>query len=164
MYNSQNVLLRINALIDSKKVVKKEMFAKIGLHENTLSNMKNSMPKADNLAKIADYLECSVDYLLGRTNSITLSDSNKPPKEADKQKFYKTPSRTLYTYRFNSKTGVMVSAKTTKSSVESLLLEPDTSNNDTLELVKLIQSLSSTDKAQVLGYIHKLKEGVPVHV
>ena len=28
-----------------------------------------TMPKADNLAKIADYLGCSVDYLLGRTDN-----------------------------------------------------------------------------------------------
>lgn len=33
-----------------------------------MSNMKTSMPKADNLAKIADHLNCSVDYLLGRTD------------------------------------------------------------------------------------------------
>lgn len=33
-----------------------------------MSNMKTSMPKADNLARIADYLDCSVDYLLGRTD------------------------------------------------------------------------------------------------
>lgn len=27
------------------------------------------VPQADNLAKIADYLDCSVDYLLGRTDN-----------------------------------------------------------------------------------------------
>ncbi len=30
--------------------------------------MKSSVPKADNLAKIADELKCSVDYLLGRSD------------------------------------------------------------------------------------------------
>ena len=34
-----------------------------------MSNMKTSMPKSDNLAKIADYLDCSVDYLLGRVDT-----------------------------------------------------------------------------------------------
>lgn len=42
------------------------MFSELGLGKNTLSNFKTSMPKADNLAKIADYLGVSVDYLLGR--------------------------------------------------------------------------------------------------
>lgn len=37
---------------------------------NTLVNMKGSMPRADTLAKIADYLQCSVDYLLERTEEI----------------------------------------------------------------------------------------------
>ena len=44
------------------------MLEDVGLGFNTMSNMKSSMPKADNLAKIADYLEVSVDYLLGRTD------------------------------------------------------------------------------------------------
>ena len=45
-----------------------KQLADVGLGYNTMANMKTSMPKADNLAKIADYLECSVDYLLGRTD------------------------------------------------------------------------------------------------
>ncbi len=28
-----------------------------------------SMPKADYLAKIADYLDCSIDYLMGHTDN-----------------------------------------------------------------------------------------------
>ena len=41
------------------------------LNKNIISTMlsRGSMPKADNLAKIADYLDCSVDYLLGRTDN-----------------------------------------------------------------------------------------------
>ena len=36
------------------------------------------MPKSDSLAKIADYLNCSVDYLLGRTeNPDIYRDENK---------------------------------------------------------------------------------------
>ena len=42
--------------------------ADVGMGFNAMSNMRTSMPKADNLAKIADYLDCSVDYLLGRTD------------------------------------------------------------------------------------------------
>lgn len=38
----------------------------IGFGKNTISSFKNSVPKADTLARIADYLGCSVDYLLGR--------------------------------------------------------------------------------------------------
>lgn len=38
----------------------------IGISKNTLDNANKSMPKSDTLARIADYLGCSVDYLLGR--------------------------------------------------------------------------------------------------
>lgn len=47
----------------------KQLFVESGLTINTLSNMRSSMPKADNLAVIADRLDCSVDYLLGRTDN-----------------------------------------------------------------------------------------------
>ena len=43
------------------------MYTIIGISDRTLDNYKTSMPNADKLAKIADYLDCSVDYLLGRT-------------------------------------------------------------------------------------------------
>ena len=68
MYNSSFIAERIKILAKSKKILIKNMLKDIGLGFNTMSNMKTSTPKADNLAKIADYLDCSVDYLLGRTD------------------------------------------------------------------------------------------------
>ena len=44
----------------------------VNLGRNTMANFKTSMPKADNLAKIADYLDCSIDYLMGRTDDPDL--------------------------------------------------------------------------------------------
>ncbi len=69
MYNSSNVAERIKATAKSQNVSVKEMLQNVGLGFNTMSNMKNSMPKADNLARIADFFDCSVDYLLGRTDN-----------------------------------------------------------------------------------------------
>ncbi|WP_343121311.1 helix-turn-helix domain-containing protein [Intestinimonas butyriciproducens] len=48
----------------------KAMLMELEMSLNTLVHMKNSMPRADTLAKIADYLQCSVDYLLERTEEI----------------------------------------------------------------------------------------------
>lgn len=69
MYSSSNVAerIKVTAKIQNKSV--KEVLESVGLGFNMMSNMKNSMPKADNLARIADYLNCSVDYLLGRTDN-----------------------------------------------------------------------------------------------
>ena len=74
MYTSNNVSERIKQLCKSKNVPVKKMLGDVNLGLNTMSNMKNSMPKADNLAKIADYLNCSVDYLLGRTADPALEN------------------------------------------------------------------------------------------
>lgn len=67
MYISANISDKIKQLCKSKGVSVKKMLEDVGLGFNMMSCMKTSMPKADNLAKIADYLDCSVDYLLGRT-------------------------------------------------------------------------------------------------
>lgn len=69
MYNSNNVAENIKSLAKDKNITLKTLLNDVGLGFNTMSNMKTSMPKADNLAKIADYLDCSVDYLLGRTDN-----------------------------------------------------------------------------------------------
>ena len=69
MYNSQHVAQSIKKMSKDKNITIKKLLEDVGLGFNTMSNMKTSMPKADNLAKIADYLDCSVDYLLGRTDN-----------------------------------------------------------------------------------------------
>lgn len=70
MYKSTNVAKRIKALAKSKGITIGALLMNCGLGENTLSHMHHgSMPKSENLAKIADCLDCSVDYLLGRTNN-----------------------------------------------------------------------------------------------
>lgn len=69
MYNSLNIAENIKNTAKMKKVTVKCMLADLDLSVNTLQNMKTSMPKSDTIARIADYLNCSVDYLLGRTDN-----------------------------------------------------------------------------------------------
>lgn len=69
MYASANVAETIKSLAKKKNISIKKVLDDVGLNYNTMTNMRTSMPKADNLAKIADYLDCSVDYLLGRTDN-----------------------------------------------------------------------------------------------
>lgn len=68
MNNPQEIANLIRVQATTKKINVSQMFTEIGLSKSTLSNLDNgSMLKADSLGKIADYLDCSVDYLLGRT-------------------------------------------------------------------------------------------------
>ena len=66
---SADVATRIKSVAKSKGITVKKLLEDVGMGFNAMSNMRTSMPKADNLAKIADYLDCSVDYLLGRTDN-----------------------------------------------------------------------------------------------
>ena len=68
MYDSEAVAQRIKETAKLRKITVKQLLEDAGLGRNMMTMMRTSMPKADNLAKIADYLDCSVDYLLGRTN------------------------------------------------------------------------------------------------
>lgn len=76
VYVSSDVAERIKAVAKSKNIPLKSLLDKVGLGVNTMINMKTSMPKSDNLAKIADYLDVSVDYLLGRSDSPTPARDN----------------------------------------------------------------------------------------
>lgn len=68
MYSSTETAERIKTLAKERKISVRQVLLSAELSYNTMSNMKTSMPKADNLARIADQLDCSVDYLLGRTD------------------------------------------------------------------------------------------------
>lgn len=71
MYNAQQTAERIKLLAKSKNILIKDMLDQCELSKNALSSMlsRGSWLQANNLARIADYLDCSVDYLLGRTDN-----------------------------------------------------------------------------------------------
>lgn len=68
MYSSDSIAARIKQRAKEINVSLTQVLIDAGLGRNTMSNFKTSMPKADNLAKIADRLNCSMDYLMGRTD------------------------------------------------------------------------------------------------
>ena len=70
MYESHNIATNIKTVAKAHKVVIKDMLSELGLGSNTMSAMYHGkMLASDSLARIADYLGCSVDYLLGRTDN-----------------------------------------------------------------------------------------------
>ena len=69
MYTAQTTIERIQSIIKTRGLVQKDVLFDCGLNENTLKRMTDVRGMASfSLAKIADYLGVSVDYLLGRTN------------------------------------------------------------------------------------------------
>ena len=70
LYDSLNIAEKIKIRSRSQNVAIKDMLNELGLGSNTMSHMRHGRAIAsDSLAKIADYLDCSVDYLLGRTDN-----------------------------------------------------------------------------------------------
>lgn len=71
MNNSQEIAALIKDLAKSKKTTIGKMLSDCSLSVNTLSSMQSGgyYPRLEAIAKIADYLGCSVDYLLGRTDN-----------------------------------------------------------------------------------------------
>lgn len=74
MYISAKTAERIKLLAKLKNIAIKDMLEQCDLNKNALYTMQSrgSWIQANNLAKIADYLGCSVDYLLGRSDKSTL--------------------------------------------------------------------------------------------
>ena len=78
LYNSPYVANRIKLLAKSKNISLKSLLENCNLGSNTFSHMLHGRSMAfDSLAKIADYLDCSVDYLLGRTDVLEVNHSSK---------------------------------------------------------------------------------------
>ena len=130
MYNSQDVAERIKLLAQKRNVSVKQVLSDTGLGFNTMSNMKTSMPKSDNLAKIADYLNCSVDYLLGRTDNpnvtgISVTDNNQ--------------------------------MSLTGNDSISINANPNNSTSDDRQLFDMIKNLDLVDRSKIILHIDELK-------
>lgn len=70
VYNSEDTAKRIKAMAKQQKISLKVMLPELGLGINLISqSVKGQSISGVNLARIADYLDCSVDYLLGRTEN-----------------------------------------------------------------------------------------------
>ncbi len=71
MYIAQDIANRIKSLAKSHNTPIGKMLADCKLSVNTLSSMQAGgyFPRLESIAHIADYLDCSVDYLLGRTDN-----------------------------------------------------------------------------------------------
>ena len=84
MYNSNNLATRIKSRAKEQGVLLRDMLETCGLNINSLSQMTDKKGLSSfALARIADYLDCSVDYLLGRTD---IPEVNRPAPQLHKLK------------------------------------------------------------------------------
>ena len=69
MYITSDIAKRIKLRSKTQKISIKDMLAACDMNINAISEFgKGKQLSCISLAKIADFLDCSVDYLLGRTD------------------------------------------------------------------------------------------------
>lgn len=67
MYTPQEIKNNIKTVAKSKSIKTGAMLNELGYNKNALSTMESGhMPELMKICEIADYLDCSIDALLGR--------------------------------------------------------------------------------------------------
>lgn len=97
MYYSQDVAKKIKIQAKLKGVSISKLLLDCELNKNALYTMQSNgyFPRVEALAKIADYLDISVDYLLGRTETTRVI--NIPDKIIDiiTEQYNKNPKKII---------------------------------------------------------------------
>ena len=83
MYDSQTLVNNIKNQAKKKNILIRDMLSDCGLSINAISQISDKKGLSSfSLAKIADYLDCSVDFLLGRASQ---SSSNSDLSDTEQQ-------------------------------------------------------------------------------
>ena len=125
IYTAEIALARIEELRVKKRVSTSKMLKDSNLSKSIIDNLKKgSMFSADKAAILADYLECSVDYLLGRTNIPNVSTNTISNRDT-------------------------TISGTQANVINSLPLQDEM----TAELVKAFQSMNFVDKMEIMNAV-----------
>lgn len=78
MYDVNKTAHLIKLLAKQKQISTGIMLAELGISKNALSSMtsRGSWINVETLARISDYLDCSIDYLMGRTDVPEMNVGN----------------------------------------------------------------------------------------
>lgn len=131
MQNSQ-IAATIKSRCKEKKISITQLLSECEITKSFVYDLekRDASPSVDRLAKIADYLDCSVDYLLGRTDNPNTSGNS-----------------------------VIQSSNIVNGNNgdHSPLTVTETEQQDemTQELVKAFQSMSFTDKMEIMNAVLK---------
>lgn len=133
MNNAQTSVI-IKKLCKKQNISISKMLAETSIRKSLIYDMekRDYTPSAEILEKIADYLNCSVDYLLGRTDSPNTTASN------------------------NINSVSIVNGSNGNYSPLTVNGKPS-SNDDTDELVDLVKGLPLVKRAEAVLYLNELK-------
>lgn len=150
MVNLDNLFLRIKELGISAKKVSDDT----GISNGNISDWKNgrSMPTAIKLDVLANYLDCSVDYLLGRTNEYTKIKGSTIVAENIKDTNIESDmiedTSIMGINIENTKIGSSYRKNNTEQSI----------NENEAELLNVYRSLSFRDKHELMSILYKMQD------
>ena len=132
MNNAQTSII-IKELCKERNVSVSKMLVETSIRKSLIYDMekRDYTPSAEILEKIADYLNCSVDYLLGRTDN---------------------PSATGGTYIKNNNHNVNQAIN------GDVNINTDTSEKDDKQLFDMIKELDLVQRSETIVYINNLKK------
>lgn len=109
---------RILNLVEQQGISKNKLLTDLKLSKNSFVNWeeRNTIPGGDTLLKIADYFNCSVDYLLGRDWGSNISGLSNTEKEiidkfrslSDEGRDYILKTLDIASYKYNKMPDEMV--------------------------------------------------------
>lgn len=83
MYSHHAIADRIRQAAKSQKITIKLLLTNCDLNINTISEFdKGKNLSCFSLAKLADELNCSIDYLMGRTDNPEINRMTTPPEDS----------------------------------------------------------------------------------
>ena len=112
MYTAQELVERIKEQAKMQDELIKDVLAACDLNVNSLSQMTDKKGLSSfSLAKIADYLNCSTDYLLGRTAAPETTAPFLPQKEQQLLAAYKAHPELQFAVRSEEHTSELQSQR-----------------------------------------------------
>lgn len=118
MYDTHNLAELIKLTAKNRGVTMKEVLSGCNISGNTMSTLYHGKAISfDSLARIADYLDCSVDYLLGRTSDPNAHKETRPVLQIENEPRYKV--------RFAGRDGSIGEKYLTKEEIDALDSSPD---------------------------------------
>lgn len=146
----------IQSLLNERKISVSKMLNDLNLAAGSFNNWKknNAKPNTDTIIKIADYLNVSVDTLLGRDK----------PKVNETIRFYTDPiERRGINIGIKSSNIKPVILRESKVQNEDLLEQKFTSTTDyydelTKTMIALFSGLSTTDKCRIITMLEDINK------
>lgn len=127
---------RVQLLVKSKNVTVAKMLKDLKLGTGTFTTWcsRGTIPSGEILSKIADYFDCSVDYLLGRTDIVSYEPAPASGELSEHERLV------LEAYRNNT---------AMQSAVDKLLNVPTDGISIAEDISETIRKIESVSKADI---------------